>query len=591
MKRFLFTLLVFLSFGCQAETLTGTFQVIPQPKQVAENADHVFLLSPDTKITYPEGNAKMKRNAEFLSSYIQKLTQQKLSLTTQESAHAIELTLSHTVENSEGYEIHVSESQVLVKAQTEAGIFYAIQTLQKAIPILSSPADVAALPMALVKDFPNYGYRGYLIDVGRHFFSVEYLKEVIDMLALHNINYFHWHLTEDQGWRIEIKKYPKLITVGSHRKETLKVRGGNEYDGIPVDGYYTQEEAKEIVAYAAERFITVIPEVDLPGHMLAALASYPELGCTGGPYEVATRFGVFEDVLCGGSKKALKFAKDVLNEIMDIFPSPYIHIGGDECPKEHWEKCPVCQAKIKKLGIVATEKFSAENQLQQWFMGQLEQLIQQRGRTMMGWDEILEGNPSPSAIVMAWTSPQARIEAVKAGHQTIVTPITHLYFSNPNFNRIRGAESVARVYNFTPEVPAETGKGSIIGVQGCIWTEWVKDSTKLEWEMIPRISALSELQWADPKTKDFKAYLKKLPHQMALYKRYGFNYKEDIEQVTVETQPILETEQLVLIKLSTYDDAPIYYTLNGTEPSEKSNRYTEPFMGDVTKLKVIALRK
>ena len=237
--------------------------------------------------------------------------------------------------------------------------------------------------------------------------------------ALHNINHFHWHLTEDQGWRIEIKKYPKLTEVGSTRKETITEPRSNEYDGTPVSGFYTQEEAREIVRYAADRFITVIPEIDLPGHMMAALASYPELGCTGGPYEIPTRFGVFDEVLCGGNEQTLQFAKDVLNEIMDIFPSPYIHIGGDECPKVRWEKCPKCQAKIRELGLKSTREHSKENQLQVWFMSEVEKEINARGRKMMGWDEILEGNPEPSVTVMGWTSPKASIQSAQLGHPKI----------------------------------------------------------------------------------------------------------------------------------------------------------------------------
>lgn len=368
-----------------------------------------------------------------------------------------------------------------------------------------------------------------MIDVGRHFFPKKYLKELIDVMALHNINYFHWHLTEDQGWRIEIKKYPKLTEIGSYRKETITAPGSGKFDGIPVSGYYTQEDAKEIVAYAAERFITVIPEIDMPGHMLAALASYPELGCTGGPYETATKFGVFKDVLCGGNPKTLQFAKDVVNELMDIFPdAPYIHIGGDECPKTEWKKCPKCQAKIKELGLQDTKEHSKENQLQVYFMNEVEKEIAKRGKKMLAWDEILEGNPNPqTTTVMAWTGVNAAIKAARLGHATIVCPISHLYFSNPGYNRLKGVSSVERVYNFEPASnklsPEE--KKNIIGVQGCIWTEWTKDSTKMEWQMMPRIAALSELQWSNPAKKDLNGFLKRLRHQLDLYQLYGLNYK------------------------------------------------------------------
>ena len=434
-----------------------------------------------------------------------------------------------------------------------------------------------------------------MIDVGRHYFPVAYLKELIDVMALHNINYFHWHLTEDQGWRIEIKKYPKLTEIGSVRKETITGPGSGKFDGTPVSGFYTQEEAKEIVAYAAERFITVIPEIDMPGHMLAALASYPELGCTGGPYEVATKFGVFKEVLCGGNEKTLQFAKDVVNELMDIFPdAPYIHIGGDECPKAEWKKCPKCQAKIRELGLRDTKEHSKENQLQVYFMGEVEKEIAKRGKKMLAWDEILEGNPDPkTTTIAAWTGVPASIKAAQLGHQTIVCPISHLYFSNPGYNRLKGVSSVERVYNFEPAsdklTPEE--KKNIIGVQGCIWTEWTKDSLKMEWQMMPRIAALSELQWSNPANKNLDGFLKRLRHQLDLYTLYGFHYKEDIEDVVIEATPTGKEGEAV-IALKTFDNAPVYYTLDGTEPTETSLTYTQPFTieGKTTTIKAKAIR-
>ena len=269
----------------------------------------------------------------------------------------------------------------------------------------------AALPAGTVTDFPRFRYRGFMIDVGRHFFPVSYLKQMIDLMALHNINYFHWHLTEDQGWRIEIKKYPKLTEIGSKRDSTIIDWETKKFDGKPHSGFYTQDEAREIVRYAADRFITVVPEIDLPGHTTAALASYPELGCTGGPYKVLCSFGVFPDVLCAGNDQTLQFTKDVLDEIMDIFPSEYIHIGGDECPKSRWEKCPKCQAKIKELGIKALPKHSKENQLQTYFMSELEKEINAHGRRMLGWDEVLEGGLTPNSTIMSWRGIQGGIEA------------------------------------------------------------------------------------------------------------------------------------------------------------------------------------
>lgn len=563
------------------EVKVGSWQVIPLPQEITEVKDAApFVINSSTVICYPEGNEKLEKTAHFLASYIREVTGTTVRVATKQVENSISLQVDPAVSSAkDGYELQVSADGITVKGTTEAGVFYGIQTIYKALPITDGKT-LGAVPAGTVKDYPRFDYRGFMVDVGRHFFSVDYLKEIIDMLAMHHINYFHWHLTEDQGWRIEIKKYPKLTEIGSHRKETITAPGSDKYDGVPVSGFYTQEEAREIVQYAADRFITVIPEIDMPGHMLAALASYPELGCTGGPYETATKFGVFDEVLCGGNEATLQFAKDVINEIMDIFPSPYIHIGGDECPKLEWKKCPKCQAKIKELGLKDTPEHSKENQLQAYFMGEVEKEIIKRGRKMLAWDEILDGDPARSTTVMAWTGVKASIRSAQSGFQTIVCPISHLYFSNPGYNRLTGVTSVARVYNFEPVNESLTAeeKERIIGVQGCIWTEWTKDSTKMEWQMMPRIAALSELQWSRPE-KDLDGFLKRLRHQLDLYTLNGYHYKEDIEEVTMDINPAGDAGK-ALVTLSTFDNAPVYYTTDGTEPTEASSRYQEPFTID-----------
>lgn len=580
-------------FGCTAKTVeTGDFHVIPLPQEIVEEKEaSPFVISPSTTICYPEGNEKMERTACFLASYIQEMCGLELKITTSLGKNRIQLALDESITDKEGYEIQVSQDGIILKGATEAAVFYGIQTLHKALPVTGGKT-LAALPACTVKDYPRFGYRGFMVDVGRHYFPVTYLKEIIDMLALHNINYFHWHLTEDQGWRIEIKKYPKLTEIGSYRKETITAPGSGKYDGVPVSGFYTQEEAREIVRYAAERFITVIPEVDMPGHMMAALASYPELGCTGGPYEIPTRFGVFEEVLCGGNEQTLQFAKDVLNEIMDIFPSEYIHIGGDECPKARWRVCPKCQTKIRELGLKATPEHTKENQLQAYFMGEVEKVINARGRKMMGWDEILEGNPTKTSTVMAWTSPKVGIKSARLQHKTIICPISHLYFSNPGYNRLKGVSSVARVYNFEPvaDVLTPEEQKNIIGAQGCIWTEWTKDSVKMEWQMMPRIAALSELQWTEPDKKNLDCFLKRLRHQLDIYNLCGYHYKQDIEDVVIDVNPSPEGGQ-ALVTLTTFDNAPVYYSTDGTTPTVVSTRYEAPFIvGQSSSIKALAIR-
>lgn len=524
---------VVLFTACRpAATVKGNLDVIPQPQEIVLARDTTpFIIDRSTTIVYPATNEKMHRTADFLATFIKEMTGTEISVSDKEkSSNAIILAVDSTMGHPEGYKLQITPEKVLLTGGSEAGVFYGIQTIHKALPILKDGKVAAALPAGTVTDFPRFRYRGFMIDVGRHFFPVSYLKQMIDLMALHNINYFHWHLTEDQGWRIEIKKYPKLTEIGSKRDSTIIDWETKKFDGKPHSGFYTQDEAREIVRYAADRFITVVPEIDLPGHTTAALASYPELGCTGGPYKVLCSFGVFPDVLCAGNDQTLQFTKDVLDEIMDIFPSEYIHIGGDECPKSRWEKCPKCQAKIKELGIKALPKHSKENQLQTYFMSELEKEINAHGRRMLGWDEVLEGGLTPNSTIMSWRGIQGGIEAARQHHDVIMTPIQRLYFSNPRINKMTGFEWMNRVYNFEP-VPAEltdAEKKFVIGTQGCIWTEWTADSTKMEWQILPRMAALSEIQWTLPEHKNFERFMERLPEMLKIYSSLDYGYREDV---------------------------------------------------------------
>ena len=524
---------VVLFTACRpASTVKGNLDVIPQPQEIVLARDTTpFIIDRSTTIVYPATNEKMHRTADFLATFIKEMTGTEVRVSDKgKSSNAIILAVDSTMGHPEGYKLQITPEKVLLTGGSEAGVFYGIQTIHKALPILKDGKVAAALPAGTVTDFPRFRYRGFMIDVGRHFFPVSYLKQMIDLMALHNINYFHWHLTEDQGWRIEIKKYPKLTEIGSKRDSTIIDWETKKFDGKPHSGFYTQDEAREIVRYAADRFITVVPEIDLPGHTTAALASYPELGCTGGPYKVLCSFGVFPDVLCAGNDQTLQFTKDVLDEIMDIFPSEYIHIGGDECPKSRWEKCPKCQAKIKELGIKALPKHSKENQLQTYFMSELEKEINAHGRRMLGWDEVLEGGLTPNSTIMSWRGIQGGIEAARQHHDVIMTPIQRLYFSNPRINKMTGFEWMNRVYNFEP-VPAEltdAEKKFVIGTQGCIWTEWTADSTKMEWQILPRMAALSEIQWTLPEHKNFERFMERLPEMLKIYSSLDYGYREDV---------------------------------------------------------------
>ncbi len=524
---------VVLFTACRpAATVKGNLDVIPQPQEIVLARDTTpFIIDRSTTIVYPATNEKMHRTADFLATFIKEMTGTEVRVSDKEkSSNAIILAVDSTMGHPEGYKLQITPEKVLLTGGSEAGVFYGIQTIHKALQLLKDGKVAAALPAGTVTDFPRFRYRGFMIDVGRHFFPVSYLKQMIDLMALHNINYFHWHLTEDQGWRIEIKKYPKLTEIGSKRDSTIIDWETKKFDGKPHSGFYTQDEAREIVRYAADRFITVVPEIDLPGHTTAALASYPELGCTGGPYKVLCSFGVFPDVLCAGNDQTLQFTKDVLDEIMDIFPSEYIHIGGDECPKSRWEKCPKCQAKIKELGIKALPKHSKENQLQTYFMSELEKEINAHGRRMLGWDEVLEGGLTPNSTIMSWRGIQGGIEAARQHHDVIMTPIQRLYFSNPRINKMTGFEWMNRVYNFEP-VPAEltdAEKKFVIGTQGCIWTEWTADSTKMEWQILPRMAALSEIQWTLPEHKNFERFMERLPEMLKIYSSLDYGYREDV---------------------------------------------------------------
>ena len=515
----------------------GNWTTIPLAQSIEPLKEKNFVLNGKTTIYCPDNaNELQKRNVEFLISYIEEVTGMKLKENSKMANNQIRLSLNSSIKGNEAYEIKATPKVLMLSGSTPAGVFYGLQTLTKALPIATNVKQVE-LPSVLISDSPRFVYRAFLIDVGRHFFSIEYLKKLIDMFALHHINYFHWHLTEDQGWRIEIKKYPKLTEIGSKRTETVLL-GDKGYDGTPVSGYYTQEEARELVKYAADRFITIIPEIDMPGHIQSALAAYPELGCTGGPYPVCTHFGVIKEVLCAGNPKALQLAKDVVNEIMDIFPSEYIHLGGDECPKDRWKECAKCQQKIKDLNLKDEEKHSKEELLQTWFMGELEKDIRARGRKMIAWDEILDGSPSKTVTVIGWTSKDASIRSARQGYPTVVAPITNFYFSNPRINKIEGIPSIQRVYDLDPcfDVLTREEQKNIIGAEGCIWTEWVKDSTKLEWQLLPRLAALCEVQWTPKDKRNLDNFLSRMFHMQELYQLKNMNYRKDIGEDVLKSK-------------------------------------------------------
>ena len=395
--------------------------------------------------------------------------------------NAISLLQNYSNDNKEAYQVTITTNNITINGSSKAGTFYGVQFLRKSIPV--QKVSKVTFPAKVITDKPFFAYRGAHLDSARHFFSADSVRIYIDMLALHNINKFHWHLTDDQGWRFESKKYPELTVVGSTRSQTMLGKEWDKFDGKPHGGFYTQQEMKELVKYAAERNITIIPEIDLPGHMVAVLATYPKLGCTGGPYKVRETWGVAEDVLCAGNDETYDFIKNILEEVTEIFPSEYIHIRGDECPKNSWKKCSKCQAKIKALGIKGDAKHTAEEYLQSHIITFAEEVLAKKGRKMIGWDEILEGGLAPNATVMSWRGISGAIEAAKSNHDAIMTPMSFCYFDFYQTDKvdieplaIGGYVPVERVYSFNPYPDALTPdqQKHILGVQANIWTEYMK---------------------------------------------------------------------------------------------------------------------
>lgn len=440
----------------------------------------------------------------------------------------------------EEYSIDITKANCVVRASSYNGFLYAIQTLRQltSVSIFSQtpdPSEKFLFPCVRIQDKPRFGYRGMHLDCSRHFFSVEEVKKYLDVMAMYKLNRFHWHLTDDQGWRAEIKKYPRLTEVGAFRNGTVIKKDWDSNDGVRYGGYYTQEQMRDVVAYAAKLGIIVIPEIDLPGHMMGALAGYPELGCTGGPYEVWTRWGISDQVLCPGKEGMFTFLDDVFTELMDIFPSEYIHIGGDECPKTEWEKCPACQARIKALGIKADDHHTAEQYLQSYVTARVQKFLNDHGRKIIGWDEVLEGELAKGATVMSWRGADGGIKASAMGFDVIMTPNTYCYFDYYQSQDqdkepfgIGGNLPLEKVYGYEPldGLSADQQK-HILGVQANLWTEYIATPEHLEYMLLPRMTALSEIQWCKPEDKNldrFKAALQ--AESFKIFDILGYNYRK-----------------------------------------------------------------
>jgi len=580
------------------QTIEANYEVVPLPQEIKKINNNYFILNKETEIVCTIENDTLKQIADFLSEYIRQNTGIHINVTNElKSKNVIILSTGYIHVNPEAYNLTVNQDNIQINGSSTPAVFYGIQTLRKSIPIGQNISNVI-LPTVDITDYPRFSYRGMHLDVGRHMFPTDSIKKYIDILALHNINRFHWHLTDDQGWRIEIKKYPELAQIGSVREQTVIGKNSGKYDGKSYGGFYTQDEIKDIIKYAQERFITIIPEIDLPGHMLAALATYPNLGCTGGPYKVAGSWGVFDDVLCAGNEEIYPFLEDIFDEVIALFPSEYIHIGGDECPKTRWKKCPKCQKKIKELGIKGDSEHSAEQRLQSYVIQRMEKYINSKGRKIIGWNEILEGGIAPNATIMSWQGLEGGIEAARQQHNVIMTPTNYLYFDyyqsvdiNDEIFGVGGYVPVERVYNFEP-IPTELTPEEqqyIIGLQANVWTEYMKDFNHVQYMILPRIAALAEIQWTKPELKDYNKFLFRLAELTKLYSRLEYNYATHI--FNVEGKIESDNNKSLNLSLSTFDDAPIYYTLNGSEPDINSIPYKEAIeIGKKIEIKAVAIR-
>lgn len=561
---------------------TADFNIIPRPQQVNVSNDAPFTLSAKTVISLGTNSQNMKRNANMLASYIEQATGIRPAVGKSKNGTAIVLTIDKTIANAEGYKLDADAKQIRIAGASAAGVFYGIQTLRKSLPLVNGKASKVSIPAVHIADAPRFAYRGTHLDVSRHFVTADSVRQFIDMLALHNINRFHWHLTDDQGWRIEIKKYPLLTQIGSKRAQTVIGHNSGKYDGNPYSGFYTQKQIRDIVKYAADRYITIVPEIDLPGHMQAALAAYPDMGCTGGPYEVWQKWGVSDNVLCAGNDKTLTFIDNVLKEITKLFPSKYIHVGGDECPKTQWQKCPKCQARIKALNLEAKDGHSAEERLQSYIITHASNYLKSLGRNTIGWDEILEGGLAEGATVMSWRGESGGIAAAKQHHDVVMTPNSYLYFdyyqSLDKANEplaIGGYLPLETVYSYEPmpkELTADEAR-HIIGVQANIWTEYMPTFKQMQYMALPRLAALSEVQWSQPALKDYTSFTNRLTEFTHLYDRLGYNYAKHLYNVAIHVDSDNKWRE-ILIHMTTAGKAEIRYTLDGTEPTVNSTLYT-----------------
>ena len=512
------------------------FPVIPVPQKI-EAGKGTFLPSTSTQIFVEQRDEAIDWAITYLNGHLQSRLGAALQVRSGKpgAQRGIAIGLDAANLAPEAYKLSVDSKGIQITAGSAAGVFYAVQSLIQIFPDAQGPL---AIPAVMIEDHPAFSYRGMHLDVGRHFFPVSFIKQYIDILSRYKMNRFHWHLTEDQGWRIEIKRYPKLQEIAAFRDETLKGHYNDVpqvYDGKRYGGYYTQDEVREVVEYARRRFVTIVPEIEMPGHAQAAIAAYPELGCTGNPVKVATKWGVFEDVFCP-SETTFTFLENVLREVMDLFPGEYIHIGGDECPKTQWKNSPVAQEVIRREGL------KDEYELQSYFIRRIEKFLNANGRQIIGWDEILEGGIAPNATIMSWRGVEGGIEAAKQNHNVIMTPTSFCYLDyyqalgKDEPLAIGGFLPLEKVYAFNPVPAALQGDAAkfVIGAQGNVWTEYMQDEKKVQYMVYPRMQALSEVVWSGEAKKDFPGFIRRLVVHLERLQKEGVNFANHLFDVKAQ---------------------------------------------------------
>ncbi|WP_439184446.1 family 20 glycosylhydrolase [Carboxylicivirga taeanensis] len=580
--------LLLTQYSCQrtSDTSHHLLNIIPQPKSVSYH-EETFQLGPKTLLVYKGLDKNVLQTIAQFNAYLQQHSGMTLTLTDDAPDTNYILFQVHPMESAhdEAYELMVAPTHIQVNAQSSKGLFYALQTFKQLLP----PAFEAnsqnqshwEIPCVSLSDYPDFEYRGLNIDVARHYFPVEFIKKQIELLALYKINVLHWHLTDDQGWRVEIKKYPKLTSIGSHRSKTLIGHGANppfKYDDSPYSGFYTQDEIRDIVNFAREHHIEIVPEIELPGHSLAALAAYPQLGCTGGPYEVATRWGVFDDVMCPGKESTFAMIDDILTEIADLFPGQYIHIGGDACTKTRWRNCKHCQARIKSKG------FENENDLEHYFIKRVQQTLTKLDKKMVGWNEIMKDSTLKDALIILWQDDVNFKQAVGNNNKIIKSPNNFLYFDHYQASpqnhplAIGGYTPLKDVYHYKPLGPSlnKAEKESIIGLQANCWTEYMPTTDKFEFMLYPRLCAFSEIAWGNDGQKDWPEFRRKLENHLERLSAKGVNYFYEVPKPIPNKEQLNFTHPTTLSFKHIADKYSIRYTLDGSEPDLHSQLYSTP---------------